>query len=152
MVPFTQFEVLNAADEIRRIRPATFNIYAISRPVYNVILGDERRYFTVVSSLISGLLLGWFLLAFLRGLLRGGAVVVIVLVFAVVALRIILGTSFQRTAPPRTRVLTLPHLVSLVSLLVPVSIPVLLFVFVFFFVRCHDSPRAFFCPLTAGPP
>jgi len=38
------------------------------------------------------------------------------------------------------------------SLPVPISVPVLLFVFVFVFVSCHDSPRAFFCPLTAGPP
>lgn len=123
-----------------------------SRPVHNVILRDERRDFTVVCPLVSGFLLGRFLFALLCGLLRGGTVVVIVLIFAVVTLCIILGTSFQRAAPPRTRVLALPHLISLVSLLVPVSIPVLLFVFVFFFVRCHDSPRAFFCPLTAGPP
>lgn len=152
MVPFAQFEVLNAADEVWGVRPATFNIYAISRPVDNIILRDEGRYFTIVGSLIARFLLRRLLFIFLGRLLCGCTVVVIVLIFTVVTFGVILGTSFQSAAPTRTGVFTLSHFLSLVSLPVPVPVPVLLFVFVLLFVSCHDSPRAFFCPLTAGPP
>lgn len=139
--------------ELRGGRPLSgAERFLTSRPVHDVVLRDEGRYLTVVCPLVSRLLLGRFLFALLRGLLCGGTVVVIVLVLTVVALGVVLGASLQGTAAPGPRVLTLPHLVSLVSLLVPVSVPVLLFVFVFLLVRCHDSPRAFFCPLTAGPP
>lgn len=126
--------------------------FLTSRPVHHVVLGDEGRDLAVVGSLVARLLLGGFLLALLGGLLGGGTVVVIVLVLAVLALRVVLGASLQGAAAPGPRVLALPRLVPLVPLLVPVPVPVLLFVFVFLLVRCHDSPRAFFCPLTAGPP
>lgn len=126
--------------------------FLTSRPVHHVILGDERRDLAVVSPLVARLLLGGFLLALLGGLLGGGTVVVIVLVLAVLTLSVVLGASLQGAAAPGPRVLALPALVPLVPLLVPVPVPVLLFVFVFLLVCCHDSPRAFFCPLTAGPP
>lgn len=119
--------------------------------VDDIILRDVRRYLPGVRPFVTGLFFRGLLLGLLRGLLRGGAIV-IVLIFTVVTLSIIFGSSFQGAAPAWPWILTLSRLVSLLSLSVPISVPVLLFVFVFVFISCHDSPRAFFCPLTAGPP
>lgn len=147
-----QFEVLDAADEIRCVWPPTLDIHTVSRSVDNVVLGDVRSYLTSVCPLVAGLFFRRFLSALLVGLLRGGAVVVVVFVLAVIALSIVFGSSLQGTAPARPGILALSCFVSFISFSVPIPVPVLLFVFVFIFVSCHDSPRAFFCPLTARPP
>ena len=147
-----QFEVLDATDEIRCVWSPTLDIHTVSWSVDNVVLSDVRCYLASVCPFIPRLFFRGLLLVLLRGLLRGGTVVVIVLIFAMITLSVILGSSFQGAAPAGPGVLALPGFVSLLPLSVPISVPVLLFVFVFVFVSCHDSPRAFFCPLTAGPP
>ena len=120
--------------------------------VDNIILSDVGCYLAGVCPFVARFFFRWFLFVLLGGLLRGGTIVVIILIFTVIALGIIFGSSFQGTAPAWPWILTLSCFVSFISLSVPISVPVLLFVFVFVFVSCHDSPRAFFCPLTARPP
>lgn len=95
-----QLEVLDATDEIRCVWSPTLNIHTVSWPIDNIILRDVGGDLASVCPFVAGFFFRGLLFVLLGGLLSGGAVV-IVLIFTVIALGIIFGSSFQGAAPPR---------------------------------------------------